>query len=80
MRKTNKSPSVDAYWMYPNFTIKHVEEPTTLREFIKGLGKDCLYAYDRSAVGVLVNNRRLWPSAKLKTGDKVVIFPIILGG
>jgi len=66
--------------MYPNLTVKHVEEPTTLREFIKGFGEDYLYAYDMRAVGVLVNNRRLWPSAKLKPGDRVVIFPIIKGG
>lgn len=66
--------------MYPNLMIRYVNEPTTLREFIKGFGEDCLYAYDVKAVGVLVNNRRLWPSAKLKPGDKVVIFPIIIGG
>jgi len=66
--------------MYPNLTIRYVNEPTTLREFIKGFGEDYLYAYDMKAIGVLVNNRRLWPSAKLKTGDRVVIFPIIKGG
>lgn len=66
--------------MYPNLTVKYIEETTTLREFIKGLGRDCLYAYDMRAVGVLVNNKRLWPSFKLKPGDKVVIFPIIPGG
>ena len=66
--------------MYPNLTIRYVNEPTTLREFIKGFGEDYLYAYDMKAIGVLVNNRRLWPSAELKTGDRVVIFPIIKGG
>jgi len=66
--------------MYPNLTVRFVKEPTTLREFIKGFSEDVLYAYDMRAVGVLVNNRRLWPSAKLKIGDKVVIFPIIVGG
>ncbi len=66
--------------MYPNLTVRYVEEPTTLRAFIKCLGEDFLYAYDIRAVGVLVNKKRLWPSAKLKPGDKVVIFPIILGG
>ena len=66
--------------MYPNLTVRYVEEPTTLRGFIKRFGEDCLYAYDMRAVGVLVNNRRLWPSAKLKPGDRVVIFPIIKGG
>jgi len=66
--------------MYPNYTVRYVEAPTTLKEFIKGLGRDCLYAYDMRAIGVLVNNRRLWPSARLKPGDKVIVFPIILGG
>jgi len=31
-------------------------------------------------IGVLVNNRRLWPSATLRPGDKVVVFPVISGG
>jgi len=66
--------------MYPSLTVRVVEEPTTLREFIATLGKDILYAYDRRVVGVLVNDRRLWDSAKLKTGDRVVVFPIIVGG
>lgn len=66
--------------MYPGLTIKHVEEPITLRDFIKSLGDNYLYAYDMRAVGVLVNDRRLWPSARLKRGDKVIIFPIIIGG
>jgi sulfur carrier protein ThiS len=66
--------------MYPSLTIKVVEEPTTLREFIATLGKDALYAYDRRVVGVIVNDKRLWDSAKLKLGDRVVVFPIIVGG
>jgi sulfur carrier protein ThiS len=66
--------------MYPSLTIKVVEEPTTLREFIATLGKDALYAYDRRVVGVIVNDKRLWDSAKLKPGDRVVVFPIIVGG
>ncbi len=66
--------------MYPSLTVKVVEEPTTLREFMSTLGKDALYAYDRRVVGVIVNDRRLWDSAKLKPGDRVVVFPIIVGG
>jgi molybdopterin converting factor small subunit len=66
--------------MYPSFTATLVEKPTTLREFIATLGEDTLYAFDRKVVGVLVNDRRLWPSAKLKPGDRVVVFPIIVGG
>ncbi len=66
--------------MYPGLTVRYVEEPKTLREFIATLGEDALYAYDRRALGVLVNERRLWPSAKLKPGYKVVVFPIIVGG
>ena len=60
-------------------TLK-VEAGSTLREFISTLGKDTLYAYDRRVVGVAVNNRKLWDSAKRKPGDTVVIFPIIVGG
>ena len=60
-------------------TLK-VESGSTLREFISTLGEDTLYAYDRRVVGVAVNNRKLWDSAKLKPGDTVVIFPIIVGG
>ena len=60
-------------------TLK-VEAGSTLREFISTLGEDTLYAYDRRVVGVAVNNRKLWDSAKLKQGDTVVIFPIIVGG
>jgi len=66
--------------MYPELTVKFVEKPSTLREFIAELGKEILYAYDRRVVGVVVNNKRLWDSARLKPGDKVVIFPIIVGG
>jgi sulfur carrier protein ThiS len=57
-----------------------VEEPTTLRELIAGLGKEILYAYDRRLVGVVVNGRRLWDSARLTPGDTVTIYPIIVGG
>ena len=53
-------------------TLK-VEIGSTLREFISSLGKDTLYAYDRRVVGVTVNNKKLWDSAKLKPGDTVVI-------
>jgi molybdopterin converting factor small subunit len=60
-------------------TLK-VETGSTLREFIANLGEDTLYAYDRRVVGVAVNNKRLWDSAKLKPGDTVIIFPIIVGG
>ena len=66
--------------MYPSLTIKIVERPITLREFIAELGDEVLYAYDRRVVGVIVNDKKLWDSAMLKPGDKVVIFPIIVGG
>ena len=66
--------------MYPRLTVAYVEEPTTLREFIRELGENYLYAYDMRVIGVLVNNRRLWPSATLRPGDKVVVFPVISGG
>ena len=66
--------------MYPSLTVACVEKPTTLREFIKELGENYLYAFDKKRIGVLVNNRRLWPSARLKPGDRVVVFPVIVGG
>jgi molybdopterin converting factor small subunit len=66
--------------MYPSLTIKIVDKPITLREFIAELGDEVLYVYDRRVLGVIVNNRKLWDSAKLEPGDKVVIFPIIVGG
>jgi molybdopterin converting factor small subunit len=66
--------------MYPKPMTKIVEQPSTLREFISTLGEHTLYAYDRRVVGVIVNDKKLWDSAKLKPGDKVTIFPIIVGG
>ena len=66
--------------MYPGLTIVQVKEPTTLRELMEKLGENYLYAYDRRVVGVLVNNRRLWPTARLSTGDRVVVYSMIVGG
>jgi len=66
--------------MFPELTVKVIDEETTLREFVEGLGRNYLYAFDRRVIGVSVNGRRLWPSAVLKKGDKVVIYPIITGG
>ena len=60
-------------------TLK-VESGSILREFISSLGEDTLYAYDRRVIGVVVNDRKLWDSAKVKPGDTIVIFPIIVGG
>lgn len=50
-----------------------------MRGFIKGLGKNYLYAYDMKVIGVFVNDRSLWPSARLKQVDKVVILPVVSG-
>jgi molybdopterin converting factor small subunit len=66
--------------MFPELTVLIVEEETTLRELVGGLGRNYLYAFDKRVIGVTVNGKRLWPSALLKKGDKVVIFPIITGG
>ncbi|RLF99813.1 MAG: hypothetical protein DRN49_03860 [Thaumarchaeota archaeon] len=66
--------------MYPSLTVRVVEEPTTLRELVATRGKDVLYAYDKRIVGVLVNQRRLWDSARPRPEDRVVVFPIIVGG
>ena len=64
---------------YPSLTVRYVERPMTLREFLLSLGREYLYAYERNFLGVLVNDRRLWPSARLRRGDRVVIFPIASG-
>ncbi len=66
--------------MHPSLTVTIVEAPSTSREFIASLVEDVLYAFDRKVIGVLVNDRRLWPSAKLEPGDRVVVFPVIVGG
>jgi len=66
--------------MFPGPQVLRVEEPTTLKEFMEKLGKNYVYAFDRKVIGVLVNGKRLWSSAQLKTGDEVVLFPIITGG
>ena len=66
--------------MFPELTVKFVDEETTLRDFVGRLGENYLYAFDRRVIGVTVNGKRLWPSARLKPGDKVVIYPIITGG
>jgi len=66
--------------MYPNLTIVRVAKRSTLREFVGSLCEDYLYTFDRRVVGVLVNGKRLWPSAKLAPGDEVVIFPALVGG
>ncbi len=65
---------------YPSLTVHRVERATTLRNFLLSLGEEYLYAYERGLLGVLVNGRRLWLSARLKRGDKVVVFPIVSGG
>ena len=66
--------------MYPKPVTLQITEKTTLREFISTMGEDTLYAYDRRVIGVVVNNKRKWDSAKLNPGDKITIYPIIVGG
>jgi len=66
--------------MYLGLTVVQVEEPTTLSELVEKLGESYLYAYDRRVVGVLVNNRRLWPTARLSPRDRVVVYPMVVGG
>ena len=66
--------------MYPDPQTIKVKKPSTLHEFIEGLGTDFLYAYDRRVIIVLVNGELRWPSARLKSGDKVTLFPIVTGG
>ena len=66
--------------MYPKPMKYTVQDKTTLREFISSLGEHTLYAYDRRVIGVIVNNKHLWDSAKLEPGDQVIVYPIIVGG
>ena len=65
--------------MHPSLVVTVVEESSTLREFIATLGEGVLCAFDWKVSGVLVNDRRLWPSAKLKKRDRVTVFPVIVG-
>jgi hypothetical protein len=55
-------------------------KPSPLGEFIATLVEDVLCAFDRKVVWLLVNGRRLRPSARLKPGDRGVVFPVIVGG
>ena len=66
--------------MYPKPMKYKVKKAVNLRKFISTLGEHTLYAYDRRMIGVVVNKKRLWDSAKLKSGDVVTIYPIIVGG
>ncbi len=66
--------------MFPSPQSFTVKRPSTLREFMEGLGTDVLYAYDRRVIVVLVNGERRWPSSRLEAGDKVIVFPIVTGG
>jgi sulfur carrier protein ThiS len=66
--------------MFPSPKVFDVEKPSTLREFIEGLGPDVLYAYDRHAAFVLVNREQRWSSDRVKPGDKVEVFPVVMGG
>jgi molybdopterin converting factor small subunit len=66
--------------MFPNPQTLSVAKPSTLRGFMAGLGADVLYAYERRVIVVTVNGEHRWPSAQLKPGDEVAIFPMITGG
>lgn len=79
-RAKNKVSQTNRVSMYPNPKTYTVKEKTTLRKFIATLGEHILYAYDRRVVGVSVNHKKLWDSAKLEPGDKVIVYPIIAGG
>ncbi len=66
--------------MFPSPQKIIVAKSSTLHEFVEGLGADILYAYERRVIVVTVNGEHLWPSAQLRPGDVVAIFPIITGG
>jgi sulfur carrier protein ThiS len=66
--------------MFPSPQTRIVKEPTTLREFIEGLGPEVRYAYKQRVVVVLVNGENAWPSKLLAAGDRVSIYPIVTGG
>ena len=66
--------------MFPSPQTYTVSKPSTLREFVAGLGPETLYAYDRRVVVVLVNGESRWPSASLRPGDRITVFPIVTGG
>ena len=66
--------------MSPKPMTYKVNKPATIREFISTLGEHTLYAFDRRVIGVVVNEKRLWDSAKLQPEDIVTVYPIIVGG
>ncbi|HIH87617.1 TPA: MoaD/ThiS family protein [Candidatus Bathyarchaeota archaeon] len=66
--------------MFPSPQKHTVSTPSTLREFIEGLGAEVSYAYEQRVVVVTVNGEHIWPSVELHPGDVVDIFPIITGG
>ena len=82
-RPTGKGLSAaagEAGAMFPSPRIYTAERESTLREFIEGLGKEVLYAYDQRVVVVLVNGERRWPSSNVRPGDRIAVLPIIAGG
>jgi molybdopterin converting factor small subunit len=66
--------------MFPSPQQHTISSPSTLREFIERLGVEVSYAYEQRVVVVTVNGEHMWPSAELRPGDVVAIFPIITGG
>jgi molybdopterin converting factor small subunit len=66
--------------MFPSPRIYTAERESTLREFIAGLGREFLYAYEQRVIIVLVNGQRRWPSSRVNPGDRVAVLPIIAGG
>ncbi len=66
--------------MFPSPKVFDVEKPSTLREFLEGLGPDAVYAYDRHMVVVLLNGEQHWSTARVKPGDKVTVIPIVVSG
>ncbi len=66
--------------MFPSPQTLTVDRPTTLREFVEGLGPEIQYAYEQRVLVVLVNGEGGWPSKPLVAGDRVALFPIVSGG
>ena len=66
--------------MFPSPQKHSVAKHSTLQKFIEELGSDVSYAYEVRVIVVTVNGEHLWPSANLRPGDVVAIFPIITGG
>ncbi len=66
--------------MYPSYKKTVAQRKTTVKDFLTNLGEEYIYAFRRGALGVVVEGKHVLSETTMKPGDKVVVFPIIIGG